>query len=241
MISLNFLPIIFLSLLIPLISSNCIQNKNCLAERGECIENKCICYNEFWTLKPNSENKLQNIFCNYAKKSRFLPLVLEFFIPGLGHIYMKKYILGIFKIFLWVSITILFFAGYYNYKSENEEEKKNNAIQNEEQIKLINNDNNNENNTINNMNEPLNKNEYKKNIIEKMNNSDLSEEIENNNNIANEAPYIANHKKIPISFGNKILNLFEFIGLICFFILYIVDLFAYGFAFYKDSNNVPLL
>ena len=51
----------------------------------------------------------------------------------------------------------------------------------------------------------------------------------------------SNHEKILIPLKQKILTgiaIFCFIG---FFILYILDLFAYGFAFYKDSNNVSFL
>ena len=56
-----------------------------------------------------------------------------------------------------------------------------------------------------------------------------------------EKPYEANHEKKPIPLGKSVLNKILFICLICFFILYIFDLFSYGFAFYKDSNNVPFL
>ena len=221
---------IFLSLFSSLISTDCIKNQNCLEDRGECINNICECYDEYWTLEPTEENKLQNIFCNYSKRSRFLPLILEFFIPGLGHIFMKKYFLGIFKIFLIISLTILFYTGFNSYKSENEEGNENKVIQNEEQIKLINNDTNKE------ISKPLNEDENKK-IGEKMNNSDMSEEIDNC--IADEAPYVANREKISLPFLDKFLNILGFLGLICFFVLYVFDLFAYGFGFYKDSNNVP--
>ena len=99
-----------------LLISNCIPNQNCLKERGECIDNICVCYHEFWTLKPNKENNLPNIFCNYEKRSRFLPLILEFFLPGIGHIVMKKYLLGIIKIILWATMTILFYTDFQQKK-----------------------------------------------------------------------------------------------------------------------------
>ena len=73
---------------------------------------------------------------------------------------------------------------------------------------------------------------------ENLNNSSFSEEFDNNN-INLEKPYKANHKKIFLPLSDQVLNFISFFCLFSFFILYIFDLFAYGFAFYKDSNSVP--
>ena len=216
--------------------SDCIPNKNCLKERGECIDNVCECYEEFWTLKSNKANNLPNIFCNYEKRSRFLPLILEFFLPGFGHIIMKKYLLGIIKIILCIASFSLLYSGYHLHIKE-EKEEKNKIIKEEEEIKLINNENINDNNKI--INIPL-KESNKEANLEKINNSGYSDDIDNNNTEL-EKPYEANHEKKPIPLGKSVLNKILFICLICFFILYIFDLFSYGFAFYKDSNNVPFL
>jgi hypothetical protein len=223
---------------------NCIPNKNCLTERGECIDNKCVCYEEFWTLKSNIENKLPNIFCNYERGSRFLPLILEFFLPGAGHIVMKKYILASIKIGLLLVIFICFYTGFINHKSEKIEENAIKISQNilkkeEEQTQLINNENDNENQSSKNLNQ-LSNDENNKNNYENYNTSEVSEDLDSNF-AENEQLHVANHEEIPISFFNKLLNFVGFFSLICFFIFYPFDLIAYGFAFYKDSNNVPFL
>ena len=197
--------------LFKILKSNCIPNQNCLKERGECIDDICECYEQFWTLKPNKENKLPNMFCNYERRSRFLPLILEFFLPGLGHIFMKKYILGIIKFILCFSTTLLFYTRFLFHKSEKIEETITNIPINEEKLRLINNDNNKSPNIIN------------------------KEELKN---IRQEN---LNHKKIFLPLSDQVLNFISFFCLFSFFILYIFDLFAYGFAFYKDSNSVPFL
>ncbi len=217
-----------------LLISNCIPNQNCLKERGECIDNICVCYDEFWTLKPNKENNLPNIFCNYEKRSRFLPLILEFFLPGIGHIVMKKYLLGIIKIILWATMTILFYTDFQNHKNENIEENNKNIPKNEEQFKLINNDNN-KNLNLN----IVQKKDLKNKESEELNFCSFSDDLDDNANLAK--PYTANHEKILIPLKQKILTGIAIFCLIGFFILYIFDLFAYGFAFYKDSNNVSFL
>ena len=173
------------------------------------------------------------MFCNYERRSRFLPLILEFFLPGLGHIFMKKYILGIIKFILCFSTTLLFYTRFLFHKSEKIEETITNIPINEEKLRLINNDNNKSPNIIN-------KEELKNIKQENLNNSSFSEEFDNNN-INLEKPYKANHKKIFLPLSDQVLNFISFFCLFSFFILYLFDLFAYGFAFYKDSNSVPFL
>ena len=211
---------------------NCIQNQNCLTERGECIDNQCVCYEEFWTLKSNNENKLPNMFCNYEKRSRFIPLILEFFLPGVGHIVMKKYILASIKIGLLLIIFIYFYIGFINHKSEKIEENNNrilptNILKEDEQKLLIN-----KNQSSKVLNNPLNEDNY--------NVSEISEDLDSNY-ADNEGLHVANHEEVPISISKKCLNFIGFISLISFFVIYLFDLIAYGLGFYKDSNNVPFL
>ena len=236
-----FIFIIFLSVF-KIFLFNCIPNQNCLTERGECIDNQCICYEEFWTLKPNNENKLPNIFCNYEKRSRFFPLILEFFLPGVGHIIMKKYILACIKIGLLVIVFICFYTGFINHKSEKIEENNikifpNNLSKEDEQKQLINNENKNQSSKV--VNIPLNE-DNKTNNEENYNVSEISEDLDSNFE-DNEGLHVANHEEIPISISKKFLNFVGFISLISFFLLYPFDLIAYGFSIYKDSHNVPLL
>ena len=221
---------------------NCIPNQNCLTERGECIDNQCVCYEEFWTLKSNSENKLPNIFCNYEKRSRFFPLILEFFLPGVGHIVMKKYILACIKIGLLLIIFISFYTGFINHKTEKIQENNNKIYppifqEEDEQKQLINNENKIQSSKV--VNIPLNE-DNKTNDDENYNVSEISEDLDSNY-AENEGLHVANHEEIPISNYKKFLNFVGFISLISFFLLHSFDLIAYAFAIYKDSNNVPFL
>ena len=224
-----------------LYSSDCIPNQNCLKPRGECIDNICECYEEYWTLKPTKDNNLPNFYCNYEKRSRFLPLVLEFFIPGLGHLIMKKFLLGIIKIGLWLLIIISFFAGFRSHKLENIEQFEQSGritptfIQLDEKSKLINNKE-----SFKNINTTSNENNKKYNNSERVNTSGMSEDIDSVD-LETDKPYVANHEIKDIPLNKRVLNFIGFLSLICFFILYIFDLIAYGFAIYKDSNNVPFL
>ena len=232
--------IIILITIFKLYSFDCIPNQNCLKQRGECIDNICECYEEYWTLKPSKENNLPNIFCNYEKRSRFLPLILEFFIPGLGHLLMKKLLLGFIKIGLWLLMIISFFAGFRNHKLENIEQFEQNGkktptfIKMEEKSKLINNKE-----LLKNVNKTSNEDNKKYNS-DKVNISGMSDDIDSCD-IETDKPYIANHEQKDIPFTKRVLNFIGFFSLICFSILYIFDLIAYGFAIYKDSNNVPFL
>ena len=98
---LKILPIIF-SFIINYILSTCIEGINCPKGKGLCKNNMCICFNEFYSL--NFEiNKNDTIFCEYQRMSRFAPLILEFFIPTIGHLYAGK-----MRFFIAKLIIILF-------------------------------------------------------------------------------------------------------------------------------------
>lgn len=212
--------IIFLSLF-KLFLFDCIPDKNCFKNRGVCINNTCECYDEFWTLEEKNQNNKLEIYCNYEKQSRFKPFILEFFFPSIGHFVMKKYILGIIKIiFLLISILSIS-IGYIIFKSGNSKDNSKENNQNEEQINLINNENN------------------KHNIVDNKINNDISGEGDDSLNLSGKL-HIANHERIPISCLNSFLLFIEGISLCAFFIMYISDLIGYGFAIYKDENNVPL-
>ena len=123
-----------------------------------------------------------------------------------------------------------------NNNNQNEENNENENKKEDNNENNIQNDNHNENN-INNFEESP-KEENNNFNLEMVNNSDYSDDI---NNGELERPHIANHENIPIPFSKMILNKIEIIFTLAFFVFYIFDLFAYGFAFYRDSNNVPFL
>ena len=99
-----------------LIKLTCIPNENCPKENGECIKNECICFEEFYSLKNKINPKKENIFCEYRKMSRFGPLILEFFLPTIGHLYAGKMNLFFAKLFFIFFPLIGYFCGLTDNK-----------------------------------------------------------------------------------------------------------------------------
>ena len=93
---------IFFSFFVNFVYTACVQGQNCPNGRGKCINNKCICYNSFYSLNYEIY-KDDIIFCEYRKMSRFGPLILEFFLPSIGHLYAGK-----MRFFITKLIIILF-------------------------------------------------------------------------------------------------------------------------------------
>ena len=82
--------------------SKCVQGGNCPNKRGICENNQCICSDEFYSLNYQLY-KSDKIFCEYKRMSRLGPLILEFFLPTIGHLYARKK-----KLFISKLIIILF-------------------------------------------------------------------------------------------------------------------------------------
>ena len=204
---------------------DCIPNKNCFKTRGECINNTCICYEEYWTLKSYWKNSKNKIFCNYERQSRIKPLILELFFPGIGHLIMKKYKLCIIKLTLLFTSIILILIGFHNYKNGNNKIESKKKRKNEEEKKLVN-----------------------KNINNKEDQKDIQKDIvyfsdEGKEESLNESAEIhqAIHVEKPIPCINKFLVKVVGSTIIGFCIMHIIDLINYGFAFYTDENDVPFL
>ena len=94
----------------------CIAGGNCPIGKGECIANECKCNEGFYTLNDQTlPQGQQQMFCNYVQKSLYQPLILEFFLPGVGHISVGHYYLGILKILLivtYLSLTYYLFGKF---------------------------------------------------------------------------------------------------------------------------------
>ena len=91
----------------------CIAGQNCPIGKGTCIVNECKCNEGFYTLYDQTlPQGQQQMFCNYVQKSLYQPLILELFLPGVGHISVGHYYLGILKILLLVTY---FSLTYYLY------------------------------------------------------------------------------------------------------------------------------
>lgn len=228
--------ILFLSLF-KLFLFDCIPDYNCLKNRGKCINNKCECFEEFWTLKLEDYNDKNFIYCNYERRNRFSLLALEFFIPiGISHILRGRKVLFFLKIFFLCSPIILLFIGFRIFENEDIKENSNN-IKNEneeEEINLI-------------TNKQKNKDKNKDNLIEKDNEdnkkdkNDSYNSEEGNDNEDFSGIHIANSKRIPLICLNRFLLFLEGFFILCYFIQHIIDLVGYGFGLYRDKGNVPFL
>ena len=87
------------------ILSACIQGGNCPNGKGKCVNNQCVCFSDYYSLNYQIY-KNDTIFCEYRKMSRFGPLILEFFLPCVGHFYAGKMRLFILK-FLIVFFPVI--------------------------------------------------------------------------------------------------------------------------------------
>ena len=92
----------------------CIKNVNCPIEAGQCIANQCKCFDEFYSLINRINPKNETIFCEYRKMSRFAPLILEFFLPSVGHLYAGKMNLFFSKLFFIIFPLIGYCCGLTN-------------------------------------------------------------------------------------------------------------------------------
>ena len=121
------------------INSACIPGKNCLKGQGFCQKNKCICINYFWTLANIQSKKQPFVYCDYERLNRYKLLVLEFFVPSLGHFLAGKYYLAFLKLSLLIIpflSCIIGFCFYYKSDSYQNSRGKKNDITNEEEQPL---------------------------------------------------------------------------------------------------------
>ena len=93
----------------------CVVGQNCPNGKGYCNNNQCVCYAEFYSLNFKT-TKNENIFCEYRKMSRFGPLILEFFLPTMGHLYAGKISFFIAKLIIILFPTICYKCGLSNIR-----------------------------------------------------------------------------------------------------------------------------
>jgi len=113
----NIIIYYFIFINIQLIFSQNCNFSNCLKDQGICISNtECKCINNFITFpiqKINNNNQKNEIFCNYERTSRWFPFLLELLLPSIGHIYLGKIKLGLFKLFLMIGPLIYLCIGHH--------------------------------------------------------------------------------------------------------------------------------
>ena len=103
---------IILSLFSFILPQECIVGKNCPYNQGICVGASCECLDGYRThFDPRLPPEFQ-IYCNYQQKNHLIALVLEMFLPSVGHFYVGHIWLGIIKLFLFVSAVG---SSYYLY------------------------------------------------------------------------------------------------------------------------------
>ena len=104
--------LIFLFLLISTNEQQCILGENCPFNQGICVSDVCNCYPGYHTLIDESAPVGQQISCNYKKFSQYTPIILELFMPSIGHFYVGNYWLGLIKLTLLITFIG---SSYYLY------------------------------------------------------------------------------------------------------------------------------
>ena len=104
---LNFLPLLSL-----VFSQECIIGKNCPNNQGICVGTSCECLDGYRTVLDPKLSQTEQIYCNYPQKHHMIALILELFLPSIGHFYVGKYWFGIIKLILGVTFVC---SSYYRY------------------------------------------------------------------------------------------------------------------------------
>ena len=92
----------------------CVLGSNCPLNQGMCIGDFCKCLDGFYSLLDPNLLANQQIYCNYEQINVYIPLILEMFLPSIGHFYAGKYWLGSLKLMLLIMhiSTSLILFGY---------------------------------------------------------------------------------------------------------------------------------
>ena len=98
--TLLILVIIYLS--IDSIKTICSPGYNCPLSQGFCNKDQCICLYGFDTFYNETDINNQ-IYCNYRRTNRFIPLVLEFLLPSTGLFLIQRDLHALIKLFLFFS------------------------------------------------------------------------------------------------------------------------------------------
>jgi len=81
----------------------CTLGQNCPLNQGMCVGDFCKCLDGFYSLLDPKLLPDQQIFCNYEQINVYKPLIMEIFLPSIGHFYVGKYWLGLLKLILLIT------------------------------------------------------------------------------------------------------------------------------------------
>ena len=90
----------------------CTLGQNCPLNQGMCVGDFCQCLDGFFSLLDPKLLPGQQIYCNYEQINVYRPLIMEIFLPSLGHFYVGKYWLGLIKLILLITY---FYCSYQIY------------------------------------------------------------------------------------------------------------------------------
>ena len=94
--------IIIISLIIEQSINICIPGENCPTYSGFCKLDKCECLPGYQTLITENMNP---IFCNYKQYSKWVPFILELFLPSIGLFLILRFFHGFIKLALFVPLV----------------------------------------------------------------------------------------------------------------------------------------
>ena len=81
------------------IASVCIPGDNCPYNSGFCKLDTCECLPGYSTFITNAN--ANQVFCNYKQTSKWVPFILELFLPTIGLFYLGKYFHAFIKLALF--------------------------------------------------------------------------------------------------------------------------------------------
>ena len=91
----------------------CILGKNCPFNQGTCATpNFCKCNEGFETLIDETLLPGEQVYCNYEQMSQYTPIILEIFLPSIGHFVVGNYWIGTAKFILLISFILSSFSLY---------------------------------------------------------------------------------------------------------------------------------
>lgn len=91
----------------------CVLGKNCPFNQGICATpNFCKCNEGFETLIDETLLPGDQVYCNYEQMSQYTPIILEIFLPSIGHFVVGNFWIGAAKFILIVSFILSSFSLY---------------------------------------------------------------------------------------------------------------------------------
>ena len=241
MISKSLHLLIFLSLIIFSYEQQCVLGQNCPYNQGVCVLNSCQCNKGYETLLDESLPPDQQIYCNYEKFSQYVPILLELFLPSIGHFVVGKYWMGIIKLTLLLTFlgstyyleqklrfpdlfNVLFEAigihAFIDFKKEDEGNENNDNNENEDEE---------DGGTRLRSKRKPSKPNY---VVSKQFHEEGDEVPEN------QEPLLPKENENKEDYKEKFLKFLSELSGAFISLLYFLDLFLYKLGVYKDGNGI---